>query len=475
MSSTGIWSHGDPKLVLSLSNTFKADKVNDFLKGFIFTDEDINILKILFDKEIEEGLQRDDKYTPVDASKMTMDVTYFIELFDGTEAGDFVVINLTARNLFLVLVTVKPGFPVRTLRKYFTIDENVRKSPYILIFEYLCDCLLIFCTENNLLKKPQILGFCTDLPLIRSDINNAIISYFTATASDFPLNCYDIQKCFEIVLLKERYKDIEFKLVVIVSVNMSLLIYSSYIYGPIDIFLNLENDCDMIYQEEIGRIMKWGCPEHVANQVFIETKLKNFGRSGTLDFIATSSDWSVISQPLSVTSADTDCRLEKFLSQQYILELIRHTLITLHHELVYCREGDIGSLYNVHSISLSDILTFMGATDVLHATQLLPAGTIAKSSNDALIAKYVCKIVFIRAALLVSICLSRIFLRFQKDDFVVALKCPLLQKYSDFETYIRNFMSVLVPLKKFQFFFLEEDVCMEGAGLATAIGNRMLK
>lgn len=49
-------------------------------------------------------------------------------------------------------------------------------------------------------------GFCTDLPMIQFDIDKAIINYFTTSASEFPLNFYDIQKCLETVLLKECYK-----------------------------------------------------------------------------------------------------------------------------------------------------------------------------------------------------------------------------------------------------------------------------
>lgn len=44
--------------------------------------------------------------------------------------------------------------------------------------------------------------------------------------------------------------------------------------------------------------------------------------------------------------------------------------------------------------------------------------------------------------------LSRIFLRSQKNDFTVAMKCSLLDQYLDFETDIRNFMTALAPEKK---------------------------
>lgn len=39
--------------------------------------------------------------------------------------------NLNAQNLIIALATVTPGFPVKTVRMYFTVDEEIRRTPYI--------------------------------------------------------------------------------------------------------------------------------------------------------------------------------------------------------------------------------------------------------------------------------------------------------------------------------------------------------
>ncbi|XP_035228022.1 hexokinase-2-like [Stegodyphus dumicola] len=474
MASYGISSLADSNLDLNLKDSFKAQKVTEYMRQFIFTDVSINAIKRLFQRELDDGLRKSDGSEPQEQSEMTMKITFFTEIFNGTESGDFVVIDLNSQHLILLLARVNPGFPVKTVSQYFWVNENIRRSPYIMIFEFLCDCILKFFTQYDLLQKTQTVGFCSDLPSVQFGIDQATLHYFTLSASEFPLNCYDIRRCFEIVLLKERYKDIKLNLVAILNKNTSMHMYACYAWGKIDIFVNLVNDCDILYFEEIGKVEKWKCERSTVKEVLIDTELRNFGGNGSLNFIATDLDWAIISTPLSFIRVDKRCRIEKFLSEKYLLELIRYILADLHHNLIYCRNADVGLLYKTEGISLSDIYNFEKSLKNLdQASLLLPGGSIGGSEEDAKIAHYVCKIVLIRAAVLTSICLASVLSRFQNEEFMIAVRSSLLWEHPDYETYIRNLMLELAPGKKFQFIPMEDVMSLQGSALATSIARRL--
>ncbi|GFT14623.1 phosphotransferase [Nephila pilipes] len=472
-----IWGVADPNLKLDLSDKYKINLVEDYMFHYFLSDETIYTIKRSFEKEFEDGLKRfevlDTVYDmiskPQNPNTLGMKVTFFTEFFNGTENGEFIVIHLNRRHLLLILAKVKPGFPVETKRDYFIVNDNIRRSPYIQIFEYICDCMMKFFSKHKLFNKRQTVGFCTDLPFIQFGIDHAIVWYFSERATDFPLNCYDINRCFEMVLLKDKYRYLKIKLVVILSNNTSMFINSCYLCGKIDMFLNLADDCDLLYLEKPIRVKKWKVSNSEVDSILIDTELRNFGANGCMDFIATDLEWLAVT---TSSSNDKRARLEKFVSEQYVLELIKHVLTDLHHRLLYCRNTTLETMQS-KGISLTELCDFANMKDLEHAATVLPGGIIGGSTDDVKIAAYVCKVLLIRAAVLTSICVSSVLLRFLRDDFVIAVNSPMLRKYPDYETYVRNLIGKFAPEKKFQLLWTEDSFSLNGAALATSIANRL--
>ncbi|XP_055924440.1 hexokinase-3-like [Argiope bruennichi] len=465
---------------IKLQDKYKANLIEEYMSQYILSDEKINLIKRNFEKEFEDGLRRFDDTAPrdpnarpddpviQDTSTLGMKVTFFAEFFNGTENGDFIVIYLNRRYLMVMLAKVKPGFPVETQRDYFIVSENVRRSPYIKIYEYICDCLLAFLSKLNLLNETHIVGFCSDFPIIQLGIDDGTVWYFTESASDFPLNCYNIRQCFEMVLLRERYHAVKIELVAILNNNTSMYINSCYLFGEIDMFLNFVDDCDLLYCENTSKIKKWNVL-NIAERILIDTELRNFGGNGGLDFIA--SDLERLAVTTSVTT-DKRATLEKFVSEQYILEEIKYILVDLYHKLLYCRNTSIEKL-QTEGVSVMELCSFTDAKELEHLARLLPGGTTGGSIDDAKIALYVIKIVLVRAAVLISMCISRVMSRFLKEDFIIVVNYPLLRKHPDYETYIRNVTMKFMPEKKFQILWAEDSFNLNGAALATALAHRL--
>lgn len=471
MATYNIWNLTEKDFILKLNDDYKAKKLQNYMSQYFISDESLQLLKQDFEKEISNGLKTSDSNTLRDPTVLGMKLTFYTELFNGCEAGKYIVMYLSSRHLLLILAKIKPGFPVKLTKQYFAVSEDMRKTPYIKIFEFICECLLQFFSNHDLLGKMQKVGFCSDLPLLQSGIDQCKVWYFTPNAADFPLNCYDVRQCFKIVLLKERYRHIKINLVAVLNDKTSMLVQTSYTCGPIDLFLDLATDCNVLYWEKVANVEKWKSANGTTEFEFVlvDTELRNFGGNGCLDLISTDLEWSSETLPLK---PDRHANIQRFISQHYVLELIKNILVDLHHDLQYCRQSSIGKLHR-DGVSLESLCSFVKCEDIQHAAVILPCGTVGGSEEDAKVAKYVCSVVLARAAVLSGVCLSSLLSRSPKDDLVIAVNCPMLKKHPGYETYVRNIVKRFAPEKKFQLQWTKESVVCEGAVLATSIASRL--
>ncbi|XP_015904175.1 hexokinase HKDC1-like [Parasteatoda tepidariorum] len=461
----------DSELTLELSDSYKTSKVKDYVSQFILSDETMVDVKQLLEHEMNYGLK--DPNSDMQGTSMEMRVTFFTELFNGFEKGDYVIIFLDKRYLVLALVKISPGFSPETKTQVYPLSENVKKTPYIKIFEYISDCLLEFFTELNLLEETQVVGFCCNLPVVQLGIDDCTICYFTSEASNFPLNCYDIHRCFNIVLRKPKYKNLKFDLAAILSNNTSSFISTAYIHGNIDMLVNFEDDCNILYWEDRKLVEKWRKSESNEGKVLIDCDLKNFGKLGTIDFISTNHDWDIIPEHLN-DNYEKHCSMGQLLLPNSVLELIKRILLSLHHDLLYCRTANIESLQS-KGVSLTDVINLVNNKNDDQALVLLPGGTVCGTVDDAKIACYVIDIILKRTAQLKSICLAAFMSKFASNDLVVIIKSSLFWQYLEYEADIRNIIQKLLPKKKFQFFRPSNFANYEGAALATSIAVRMDK
>ncbi|GFX77185.1 hexokinase type 2 [Trichonephila clavipes] len=95
-------------------------------------------------------------------------------------------------------------------------------------------------------------------------------------------------------------------------------------------------------------------------------------------------------------------------------------------------------------------------------------GFLQATLEDADIVHYVCTAISVRGALLVSICLSSLLRRMDKEYATIAIDGSLFKHHPRYETYMRKFIATLAPKKKFEL-ILAEDGSGKGAGLVAAV------
>ncbi|GFU54674.1 phosphotransferase [Nephila pilipes] len=95
-------------------------------------------------------------------------------------------------------------------------------------------------------------------------------------------------------------------------------------------------------------------------------------------------------------------------------------------------------------------------------------GFLQATLEDAEIVHYVCTVISVRGALLVSICLSSLLRRMGKEDVTIAIDGSLFKHHPKYDKYMEKFIATLAPNQKFQL-ILAEDGSGKGAGLVAAV------
>ena len=150
-------------------------------------------------------------------------------------------------------------------------------------------------------------------------------------------------------------------------------------------------------------MIRWGSarPEDFA-EVVIDPEMGAFGDNGCIDFVKTDFDRKVNEESLLPDSFT----FEKYFAGKYIGDILRHALLGLHAEGLFC-EGQRAELLRPQgSIACADISAIEGERGAEEAAALLKRLGMGDSGDDVNIVRFVCSLLSHRCALLVGITLA---------------------------------------------------------------------
>ncbi len=96
------------------------------------------------------------------------------------------------------------------------------------------------------------------------------------------------------------------------------------------------------------------------------------------------------------------------------------------------------------------------------------------STDDIEIIKYVCAVVSVRGATLLSACMAALVERIDKPNVTIAIDGSVYKYHPKFHTLMTDFIKELMPNRKFKL-ILAEDGSGKGAGLVAAIAQKIKK
>ena len=167
--------------------------------------------------------------------------------------------------------------------------------------------------------------------------------------------------------------------------------------------LILGTGCNGAYIEKKENVIRWGSakPEDFT-EVIIDPEFGAFGDNGCIDFIKTDFDRKVNEESLLPDSFT----FEKYFAGKYIGDILRHALLGLHEEGLFCEGQKTDLLRPQESIACADISAIEGDDGTDMAASLLKRLGLGYSEDDLKIVRFVCSLLSHRGALLVGITLA---------------------------------------------------------------------
>ena len=197
----------------------------------------------------------------------------------------------------------------------------------------------------------------------------------------------------------------------------------------------------------------------------IDTECGAYGDNGCIDWVKTAIDFEIDNESLFSKSFS----FEKLFSGNFIGDIARRIFLDLTKERLLFSGSVNPKLTEKNSFSAKNLVQIESSKTNEDVKKVI-ADTLGYSdltSDDIAIIRYVCRIVSIRAAILVSCLLSVYINRMDKIKSVIAIDGSLYQYHPKIHDYLMDFIKVLAPNHEFQI-ILAEDGSGKGAGLAAA-------
>jgi len=325
-----------------------------------------------------------------------------------------------------------------------------------------------FMESNDLLRIHHLpLGFTFSFPMVQEDLDVGILVTWTKS-----FNCAGVVGRDAVQMLKEaiaRRKIYNVEVVAVLNDTTGTLVQGAYLDPRCGIGLILGTGSNACYMEKADLVEKWEDHDKVS-QVIIDMEWGAFGDNGVLDYLRTDYDRQVDLNSLLVHSFT----FEKYFSGQYMGELARVILVKLVEEGVLfdgqmpiklCQPQEFKTAY-ISQIEEDEEAPFNTKT-ILKEFDVLDA-----SEEDIHIIRYVCSIISVRAAKLISVCIALLLIHMNREEVVVAVDGSLYKHHPKLASLMNKNITEMSGGKNFKL-ILAEDGSGKGAGLVAAIACRL--
>lgn len=445
----------------------KLEKLIQLTEGLRLSDETVKRVQKVFEDEMNLGLVRN----PAKKSSLLMENTYIPELPDGTEDGYYMALDLGGTHCRVILIRLEDGEPKEPFVEYYDVPEKVRLGPGTKLFDFLASCIYEFMKTNDLLHKMLPLGFTFSFPMMQKALDVGILVTWTKSFNSPGVVGQDAVKMLKDAI--KRRGDIDVEVVAILNDTTGTLVQGAHLDPKCCIGLILGTGSNACYVERADRVEKWENKSKDIKEVLIDVEWGAFGDNGVIDFIKTDFDRQVDANSLLVNSFT----FEKYFSGKYLGEVARVILVKLAQEGVLFGGKISNKLDTKNEFTTSYISHIEEDQEESTNTRavLNELGLLADADEDDIrVVRYICSLISIRAAKLISACMSCLLKRVNRPDMTVAIDGSLYKYHPHLHNLLMKYTSQLVPDKEFRL-ILAEDGSGKGAGLVAAIATRLRK
>ncbi|XP_056140844.1 hexokinase-2-like [Lampris incognitus] len=293
-------------------------KVNKFLQPFCLSKKVLLGVSSKLRWDMIRGLG---KYTHL-RSPVKMLPTFVRATPDGTEKGNFLVLDLGGTKLRLV--HVRMGEDPRNVQNMgseeYVVSENIKKGSGQQLFDHIASCLSKFLDSLKLKQQTLPLGFSFSFPCEQKDIDKAILINWTKSFSCSGVEGKDVVQLLRDAIRRRGGYDIG--PVAVVNDTVGTMMSYGYRCQSCEIGLIIGTGTNACYMEKMKNVKR---VEGEDGQMCINTEWGAFGDDGALKDIQTEFDVA-----LDRTTDNAGFQtFEKMIGGKYLGEIVRLVLVKL--------------------------------------------------------------------------------------------------------------------------------------------------
>ncbi|XP_056889203.1 hexokinase-2 [Takifugu flavidus] len=420
----------------------------------------------------EKMLQGLSKQTHEESS-VKMLPTYVISTPNGTEQGDFLVVDLGGSKFRVLLAQIQNGKKRNeTLhQKIYNIPQETMQGTGKELFDHIVDCIADFLEYMGMSGASLPLGFTFSFPCHQSRLDQGILLKWTKGFKASGCEGQDV-----IVLLKEavcRRKEFDLNFVAVVNDTVGTMMTCGYEDPRCEVGLIVGTGTNACYMEEVQNIDLVDGDE---GRMCVNMEWGAFGDAGELDDFCTRFDAFVDE---SSTNPGKQ-RYEKMVSGMYLGEIVRNILMHFTDRGLLFR-GKVSEKLKMHGIFATKFLSQI-ESDRLAMRQvraiLQHLGLTNSTCDDSVLVKEVCGVVSRRAAQLCGAGLAAVVDKMRENrnlnqlSVTVGVDGTLYKTHPHFSRIMQETLQDLAPQCQVTF-HKSEDGSGKGAALITAVACRL--
>ncbi|KAM5170455.1 hexokinase-3 isoform 2-T2 [Mantella aurantiaca] len=417
-----------------------------------------------------DNMERGLKEKPERRSTLKMLPTYVRSTPDGTEFGDFLVLDLGGATFRILKVELSRASEVKMESEVFDISEEIMTGTGEQLFDHVADCLGRFLQHRNLGKEVFPLGFTFSFPCVQSRLDKSVLISWTKG-----FHCSGVEGKDVVQLLKDaiqRRGDYKVDVVAIVNDTVGTMMSCGYKDHSCDVGFIVGTGTNVCYMEEMSNVES---VEGDEGTMCINMEWGSFGDDGSLNDIVTEYD----SQVDLASRIPGRQRFDKMISGMYMGEIVRHVLIKLTNQGLLFGGVSTPQLLDKGTFGTKDVSDIENDNFPFEKTKkVLAALGINPSEQDCVQVKCVCSAVSMRSAKLCAAGLAAVSNRIKNNRqhplgrVTVGIDGSVYRTNPKFGEHLNKALKDLAPGCQIKF-LVSEDGSGKGTAIVTAVAQRL--
>ncbi|NWS13694.1 HXK2 protein, partial [Pachyramphus minor] len=470
-------------------------QVQRALRALTIPLERLHIMKGHMMQAMRRGLGR---YTHSQAT-VKMLPTYICATPDGTEKGDFLVVELCQSQVRTLLVTLfgDGNLSPQMMYKTFDMPEDIMRGEGEALFDFIAQCVSQFLADSSSSLEHLPMGFVFPFSCRQTQLNKAELISWSKGFSCRDVEGKDVVQLLQSAINKRELSHVE--VVALMNDTVGTMMTCSTEGRPCEVALvageqwaprvpgwwvlgGLSRCSPPLLPADKGSNCCFMAEAHLvetteetSGRMCINTEWGRFGDDGILNDILTPYDECVDEE----SSSPGEKRFEKMVGSLYLGEITRHVLIALAAEKALFAGSSVDVLKEKGVLKTHQVLEIINVEEGIAVTKsTLEALGLEPNERDCSRVQQICRAVVSRAATLYATGLAAVLSYMcqtrDMDQLLVnvGVDGELYQGHTRFEEILQSVIKLLAP-ECVATLLPSTDGSGRGAAMVTAVAVRL--